>query len=103
MKGNVYLFYFNNFLKGFYQRETFDNKKQKNDIVANFGASINSSNMSFNGGPDLNREKSHVQAFYRKNENLGLQNNNQNYGGFSFDNANVFRNERMSVTQLLDN
>lgn len=92
------------FYIGFYQRETFDNKKQPDsELVANFGISINSSNMSFNGGADKNRERPPTKNFYRKNDNYDLQTINENHGGFSFDNANVFKNERMSVTQLLDN
>jgi len=102
MKGKNFYLRFHNLFKGFYQRETFDNKKQKNDVVANFGGSINSSNVSFNGAHEFNREK-YTQIPYRKNDISSLQNNNQNYGGVSFDNTNVFNSERMSVTQLLDN
>jgi len=97
---------FSNFLsdemKGFYQKEPFDTKKPKNNEVK-FGNSENSSNMSFSmNGAATTREKSAEQNYFRRS---GFKNEAENKSGetFSFDNANVFKNERMSITHLMSN
>ena len=95
---------FSNFLndemKGFYQKEPFDTKRAQ----VKFGNSENSSNMSFsmNGAAATTREKSAEKNYFRKG---GLKEDNENKTSetFSFDNANVFKNERMSITHLMSN
>lgn len=70
-----------------------------------FGSSVTSESMSFNAAElPLNPYKVEKKSQFYKNEyGDNLDNtNNKTFEGFSFDNANVFKDERMSVTQILD-
>jgi hypothetical protein len=95
---------FSNFLndemKGFYQKEPFDTKRAQ----VKFGNSENSSNMSFsmNGAAATTREKSAEKNYFRRG-GFKEENENKTSETFSFDNANVFKNERMSITHLMSN
>jgi len=93
---------FSNFLndemKGFYQKEPFDTKRAQ----VKFGNSENSSNMSFSMNAATTREKSAEKNYFRRG-GLKEDNENKNSETFSFDNANVFKNERMSITHLMGN
>jgi len=97
---------FSNFLsdemKGFYQKEPFDTKRQKNNEVK-FGNSENSSNMSFSmNGAATTHEKSAEQNYFKRS-GFKTEADNKNGETFSFDNANVFKNDRMSITHLMSN
>jgi len=101
---------FSNFLnedmKGFYQKENLDQKKPKHaGLMVRFGSSENSSNVSFNGNEaPINNDKIEKKSTFHRREYadpLG-EINPKNNDGFSFE-ANVFKNERMTMTQLLNN
>lgn len=73
---------------GFYQKESLDQKKPKNSaMMVRFGSSENSSNVSFSGNEGPNDKKPNLNV------------NPKAQDGFSFD-QNVFKNERMTMTQL---
>ncbi len=102
MKGNEYNYvdYKLINLVGFYQKEPFDTKRAQ----VKFGNSENSSNMSFsmNGAAATTREKSAEKNYFRRG-GFKEENENKISETFSFDNANVFKNERMSITHLMGN
>ena len=71
-----------------------------------FGSSVTSESTSFHATePPINFSKAEKKSQFYKNEyGDNLDNtNNKTFDGFSFDNANVFKDERMSVTQILNN
>jgi len=57
---------------------------------------------SMNGAAATTREKSAEKNYFRRS-GLKEANENKTSETFSFDNANVFKNERMSITHLMSN
>ena len=55
-----------------------------------------------NGAAATTREKSAEKNYFRRS-GLKEANENKTSETFSFDNANVFKNERMSITHLMSN
>jgi len=101
---------FSNFLnedmKGFYQKENLDQKKPRNSgLAVRFGSSENSSNVSFSGNeaPINNNDKMDKRPPFQKREYRNGLNSTKANDGLSFNPGNVFKNERMNVTQLLNN
>lgn len=90
---------------GFYQKETFDLKKSKNSrSMRHAGSSDHSSNISFNHGHEAQPTPGdHAHFHSRKSTYMNAFDNNKSYVGTSYDNGNIFKHERMSVTRLLNN
>lgn len=71
-------------------------------------SSNNSSHLSFNQEPGARRaggvagESTQADPAHFHSRK-STYDNNRSYIGTSYDNANIFKNERMSVTRVLDN
>ncbi len=67
------------------------------------GSSEHSSNISFNHGHENPTPDQHGHFHSRKSTYVNNYDNNKSYVGTSYDNGNIFKHERMSVTRLLNN
>lgn len=104
MKGKYYsLLKRTKFHLVFFRKETYELKKNKNSksMLRHDDSEISSNNTSFPRN-EMNRTVSGGPSHSRRITNQHYYDNNKSYNGLPLDNVNIFHNERLSVTRVLN-
>lgn len=92
---------------GFFQKEAWESKKPKQSKSA-IRSSANSSHISFNANEVGNNRETNNSSYLKKSDYItppqgfSRKYDNKSYVGEPVDTANVFKQDRMNVTHLLN-
>lgn len=103
MTSSAFSNFLNDEMKVFFRKETYELKKNKNSksMLRHDDSEISSNNTSFPRN-EMNRTVSGGPSHSRRVTNQHYYDNNKSYNGLPLDNVNIFHNERLSVTRVLN-